>query len=97
VSMWDAAVQVMLRGRTLVGPSQQCAENSTVARRLGGTSDPVSIIAVPVMVGATVEAVVELGRFGRGFPPGADLFALEAMQGALAPREPAMLQPSRAI
>jgi hypothetical protein len=87
VSMWDAAVQVMLRGHTLVGPSQESAENATVARRLGGTIDPASIIAVPVMVGATVEAVVELGRFGRWFPPGADLFTLEAMQGALEPTE----------
>lgn len=80
VSMWDAAIQAMLRGHSLTGASQANAENATVARRLTGTSEPTSILAVPVTIGTTVEAVVELGRFGRTFASGSDLLVLEAMQ-----------------
>jgi len=80
VSMWDAAIQVMLRGQTLVGWVQLGAEHATVARRLRGTSDPTSIVALPVTVGESVEAVVELGRFGRGFASEAGVQALAAMQ-----------------
>lgn len=80
VSMWDPAIQTMLRGQALQGPSEKTLEHGTVARRLAGTILPRYVLAVPIVVGACVEAVLELGRVGTAFGPGADLIALEAMQ-----------------
>jgi hypothetical protein len=80
VSMWDPAMQAMLRGQTLVGSSEKSVEHATVARRLQSACAPGHVVAVPVMVGDSVEAVVELGRFRSGFSRGIEFQVLATMQ-----------------
>ena len=83
VSMWDAAIRHMLDRRSLFGSNHESEEHAVVARRLRGASDPGWIVAVPVVVGESVEAVVELGRFGKGFAESALRQTTEAMHAAL--------------
>ncbi len=80
VSMWDPAMQAMLRGQALAGSSEKSVEHATVARRLQSACTPGYVVAVPVMVGDSVEAVVELGRFRSGFAHGAEFQVLATMQ-----------------
>jgi len=83
VSLWDPAIQHGLRGRTLIGSRADSAEAGTVARRLQEERLPVSVIAVPVIVGQSVEAIVELGSMSRSFAPGDELRTLEAMHALI--------------
>lgn len=71
VSMWDAAIRHMLDRRSLFGAKHESDEHAVVARRLRGASDPGWVVAFPVLVCGSVEAVVELGRFGKPFDPSA--------------------------
>jgi hypothetical protein len=83
VSLWDPAIQHGLGGRTLLGKRDDSAEAGTVARRLQADHLPISVIAVPVIVGQSVEAIVELGSLSRAFLPGDDRRVLDAMHSRM--------------
>jgi len=82
VSMWDPAVQRMLRGHVVVGEKSESLEHGNVSRRLDGKKEPCYVLAMPIQVGSAIEAIVELGRFGAPFAQKAEYHVSEIMVGA---------------
>lgn len=84
LSLWDPAVMKVMQGKTVVGAAQAGVETATVSRRLENGVAPGYVLAVPVMVGDCVEAVIELGRRHAPFEPDMDRSTMASIHGMLA-------------
>ncbi len=84
LSLWDPAVRWVLRNLTVEGAVQDGKEEIAVARRLDGSGDVPFVLAVPVMIGDCIEAVIELGRRGSPFQAGAAQRVVRSIQALVA-------------
>jgi hypothetical protein len=70
LSFWDPAVRWVLCNKAIEGSAEEGEEEFVISRRLSATTPVCFVLAVPVRVGDTIEAVIELGRSGSPFPEG---------------------------
>lgn len=83
LSLWDPAVMRVMQGRSVVGSAQDNLETATVARRLDNGVAPRFVLAIPVMMGDCVEAIIELGRMDAPFEEGMERRTLASVHAIL--------------
>jgi hypothetical protein len=83
LSLWDPAVMKVMQGRSVTGSSQDDVETATVARRLENGVAPRFVLAIPVMIGDCVEALIELGRMDAPFEDGMERGTLASVHAIL--------------
>jgi hypothetical protein len=84
LSLWDPAVRWVLRNLTVEGDVQGGEEEMAVGRRLDGSGEVLFVLAIPVMIGDCIEAVIELGRRDSPFSVGCARHVVRTIQALAA-------------
>jgi hypothetical protein len=84
LSLWDPAVRWVLRNLTVEGGVQGGEEEMAVGRRLDGSGEVLFVLAIPVMIGDCIEAVIELGRKDSPFSIGSARHVVRSIQALVA-------------